>query len=84
MEFLLKYLIAACPLIDSNHYIRIINVENDEKVNSYIEENLRSFKEKGFETIYGLRTAIREIREKLRLTKRKWMHTIRRFKRLGM
>jgi hypothetical protein len=38
-----------------NHHIRIVDAGNDEKVNSFIEENLSAFKGKGYETIYGLR-----------------------------
>jgi hypothetical protein len=43
------------PEKDATHYIQIINVENDEKVLSYVEDNLDSFKSKGFEAVYGLR-----------------------------
>ena len=38
-----------------SHHIRIIDAGNDEKVNSFIEENLLNFKGKGYETVYGLR-----------------------------
>jgi hypothetical protein len=38
-----------------NHHIRIIDAGNDEKVNSFIEENLLNFKGKGYGTVCGLR-----------------------------
>src|SRR5689334_22529839 len=38
-----------------SHHIRIIDAGNDEKVNSFIQDNLSAFKGKGFETVYGLR-----------------------------
>jgi hypothetical protein len=41
--------------IQSSHHIRIINVEGDEKVNSFIKENLENFKAKDYEIIYGIR-----------------------------
>jgi hypothetical protein len=43
------------PLDDCTHIIRIIDATNDEKVNSYIEDNIVLWKDKGFELIYGLR-----------------------------
>lgn len=43
------------PEEESTHIIQIINVENDDKVLSYIEENLKKFVEKGFSAIFGLR-----------------------------
>jgi hypothetical protein len=43
------------PVDLSSHHIRIINVEGDEKVNSFIKDNLKNFKAKGYEIIYGVR-----------------------------
>src|SRR4051812_19964700 len=43
------------PLTDATHHILIVNVENDEKVLSFIEDNLNDYKAKGFGAIYGLR-----------------------------
>lgn len=43
------------PQCDATHYIRIINVENDEKVISFIEDNIENLKAKGFHAVYGLR-----------------------------
>lgn len=40
---------------DSTHIIQIINVENDDKVLSYIEDNLEKFFDKGFSAVFGLR-----------------------------
>lgn len=43
------------PLADATHLIQILNVENDEKVNSYIADNIDAIKEKGFHAVFGLR-----------------------------
>lgn len=40
---------------DASHLIQIINVENDDKVLSYIEDNLKAFIDKGVIAVYGLR-----------------------------
>ena len=44
-----------CPADLATHSIHIVNVENDEKVLSYIQENLDSFKRSGFSSVFGLR-----------------------------
>jgi|LakWasM104_HOW12_FD_contig_81_262505_length_1986_multi_5_in_0_out_0_1 hypothetical protein len=43
------------PIDNCTHHIRIVNASNDEKVNSFIADNLESFKSKGFELVCGLR-----------------------------
>lgn len=43
------------PADDATHHIHIINVGNDEKVNSFIAENIEQFKRKGFHAVFGLR-----------------------------
>jgi hypothetical protein len=43
------------PVDQASHLIQIINVENDDKVLSYIEENLKAFITKGVVAVYGLR-----------------------------
>lgn len=44
------------PIIeDATHLLHILNVENDEKVNSYISDNIAAIKKKGFGAVYGLR-----------------------------
>lgn len=43
------------PGEDATHQIQLINVENDELVLSYIQDNLEAFKDKGFSAVYGLR-----------------------------
>lgn len=43
------------PIDQSTHHIRIIDVANDDKVISFIDENIENFKNKGFEAVYGLR-----------------------------
>ncbi|HEY8100406.1 MAG TPA: hypothetical protein VIF82_06600 [Burkholderiaceae bacterium] len=40
---------------DFTHEIQIINVENDEKVNTYIDDHLEVYKNKGVVAVYGLR-----------------------------
>jgi len=39
----------------ATHHIRIVDVGNDEKVNSFISENVEEFKRKGFDSVFGLR-----------------------------
>lgn len=43
------------PLVGSTHVIRILNVEGDDRVNSYINDNLHAIKKKGYDAVYGLR-----------------------------
>jgi hypothetical protein len=43
------------PPDQCSHHIRIIDAGGDEKVNSFIEENLSNFKGKGYQTVCGLR-----------------------------
>ena len=43
------------PLEHASHHIRIIDVSNDEKVNSFIDGNLDDFIAKNFKIVYGLR-----------------------------
>lgn len=44
------------PVGQADYAIRIIDVGNDDKVRSYIDdENIEIFKEKGFQGVYGLR-----------------------------
>ncbi|MBA3022895.1 MAG: DUF4276 family protein [Sideroxydans sp.] len=40
---------------EADFIIRIIDVGNDEKVRSYVDENAENFKSKGFQNIFGLR-----------------------------
>ncbi len=43
------------PIEFASHFIRIINAQGDDRVNSFIEDRLDGFVEKGFRVIYGLR-----------------------------
>jgi hypothetical protein len=43
------------PIDQCSHYIRVINVENDGKVNSFIKDNLKNFKSKDVGFVYGVR-----------------------------
>src|SRR6266481_7176937 len=49
----------------ASYCVRIINVGNDDKVNSFIDENLQNFQDKGFEIIYGLRDGYTGDKKKL-------------------
>ena len=52
----------------ATHYIRIINVEGDDQVNTYIEDRLIAFKNRDFKTIYGLRDRFTGDKQKTKLS----------------
>lgn len=54
---LLKVTQTGVPEEVATHQILIINVEGDEKVPSYIRDNVSNFKNKGYSAIFGLRDA---------------------------
>lgn len=55
------------PTEHATHHIRIINVEGDDQVNTYIEDRLDAFIKKDFKIIYGLRDRFTRDKKKPKL-----------------
>ncbi len=49
---------------DTSHYIQILNVEGDEMVNSFINDNISNIQSKGYVAVFGLRDKFSRSRTK--------------------